>query len=173
MKLAAAILTLFTWLCFGGSEAVACYPDSNQGSPNTNPSYYSVENEFARSQYVVVARVTGVTWIGEDGRPTTLHPPFQNGGDAPSGFDPYLGAYYDLAVSQAFKGRPGGRLRLFSENTTARFRLEPGERHLLFVLTDTFEVIGAKPTIDACGNSGSMDSAQGALSVIGRLSQRT
>ena len=162
-----------TWLSLGASEAAAYCPGSDQGSPNYNPSFYSVANEFVRSRYVVIARLTGITWLAQDGRPTTLHPPFSNGDDAPSGFDPYLGAYYDLAVSHVFKGRPGGRLRLFSENTTARFVLEPGRQYLLFVSADTFEVIGTKPTIDPCGNSAPLESAQGALAVVERLSQRT
>lgn len=172
MKLSAAIVSLLAWLSLGASEAAAYCPGSGQGSPHDNRRYYSVSNEFARSQYVVVARLTGITWIGEDGRPTTLRPPFINGGDAPSGFDPYLGAYYDLAVSRVFKGRPEGQLRLFSENTSSRFPLEPGGRYLLFVSADTFEMIGAKPTIDNCGNSAPLESAQGVIRDVERLSQR-
>ncbi|MES1199591.1 MAG: hypothetical protein ABUS48_06390 [Pseudomonadota bacterium] len=173
MKLAAAILSLLTWLSVGAGAANAYCPGSDQTSPTYNPNYYSVANEFARAQYVVIARVTATTWLGEDGRPTTLHGPFGNGGDAPSGFDPYLGAYYDLAVSRVFKGRPGSRLRLFSENTSGRFPLEPGQQYLLFVSTDTFEIIGAKRTIDACGNSAPLESAQDVLSAVERLSPRT
>jgi hypothetical protein len=166
MKLAAVILSLFAWLSFGASEAAA----NCSGSDETpGPNYYTVANEFARSRYVVVARLTRVTWLGEDGRPTTLRTPFRNGGDAPSGFDPYLGAYYDVSVSRVFKGRPGARLRLFSENTTARFSLERGRQYLLFVSADTFEIIGAQPTIDPCGNSAPLDTAQDALRVVQQL----
>jgi hypothetical protein len=167
MNIAAVILSLFAWLSFGASEAAANCSGSDQES--SSPNYYSVANEFARSQYVVVGRLTGVTWLREDGRPTTLRAPFRNGGDAPTGFDPYLGAYYDVAVSRVFKGRPGVRLRLFSENTTARFSLEPSHQYLLFVSADTFEIIGAQPTIDTCGNSATLDSAQDALSVVQQL----
>lgn len=173
MKLSLAILSLFLWLGLGASAAAAYCPGSDESSPDYDPRFYSVSNEFARSEYVVVAQVTGITWLGEDGRPTTLRPPFMNGGDAPMGFDPYLGAYYDLAVTRALKGRPDGRLRLFSENTSSRFRLEPDGRYLLFIADDTFEMIGAKSTIDACGNSAPLGSAQDVLRVVERLFQRT
>ena len=49
------------------------------------------------------------------------------------------GAWYDVQVTTTFKGKPPLRLRLFSENSTARFWLNKGERYLLFVTEEAFD----------------------------------
>jgi hypothetical protein len=122
--------------------------------PNYDPQYYSVPHEYHRAKYVIVARVIRETWLGEDGRPKPLRPPFQDGRPRPWGFDPYAGAYYDVRVERAFKGRPPPKLRLFSENSTARFWLKVGTEHVLFVTEEAFDSpIDKQLTIDTCGNS--------------------
>lgn len=69
-----------------------------------DPKFYSVPKEWTRSKYVVKARSVREIWLGEDGKEKPLKPPFQNGAPRPWGFDPYIGAYYDVVVLQAYKG---------------------------------------------------------------------
>jgi len=106
---------------------------SDKSMPDYDPEYYSVSHEFKRSQYVVEARVVREIWLGEDGKPKPLKPPFQDGQPRPWGFDPYTGAYYQIEILQAFKGHPPSQLQLFSENTTARFWLDVGQLYVLFI----------------------------------------
>lgn len=121
--------------------------------PNYDPNYYSVSHEFRRSKWVVRAKVLKETWIGEDGNEKPLRPPFQNGSPRPWGFDPYLGAFYDLEVQQAFKGTAPTTIKVFSENTTARFWLKEGEEILAFISMEAFDApIGKQYTLDTCGN---------------------
>jgi len=132
--------------------------------PGYDPDYYSVSKELARSRYVVVGRVVSETWLGEDGKPKALQPPFQGGRPRPWGFDPYIGAVYDIEVLRVIKGRPGPRVALFSENSTARFWLDVGGEYLFFISEETFdEPIGRRLTIDTCGNSASSEKAKEVL----------
>lgn len=128
--------------------------------PNFDAQYYSVSHEFARTKFVIRARVIRETWLGEDGRPKPLQPPFQNGNSRPWGFDPYLGAFYDVRVTRTFKGNPLKNIRLFSENSTARFWLNVGSDVFLFVTEETFDSpIGPSLTVDTCGNSATVAKA--------------
>ncbi len=139
--------------------------------PDYDPAYYSVSHEFRRSKYVVEAQVLRETWLGEDGKPRALQPPFQNGASRPWGFDPYLGAYYDVQVIKAYKPRGPAVLRLFSDNSTARFWLKPGGRYVLFVSEDTFDApVGKSLTVDHCGNSAPLSRAGKALRRMAKLS---
>ena len=122
--------------------------------PGSNPDYYAVAKERERARYVVIARSVRETWLGEDGRPKSLAPPFQGNAATPNGFDPYAGALYRVNVLRVLKGKPPASLTLFSENSTARFRLAPGKDYLLFVTEDAFAApIGRRLTIDTCGHS--------------------
>jgi hypothetical protein len=139
--------------------------------PNYDPNYYSIPHEYRRSKYVVKARVVREMWLGEDEKPKALEPPFQYEAPRPWGFDPYIGAFYDAEVVQVFKGKPAGRLRLFSENSTARFWLEVGDELIMFVTEELFDPpIGRQITIDTCGNSASVKKAQTTVRRVERLS---
>jgi hypothetical protein len=141
--------------------------------PNYDPHYYSVAHEFRRSQFVVKAKVLGETWIGEDGKAKPLRPPFQNGSPRPWGFDPYAGAFYDLQVKTAFKGRPPLKLRVFSENSTARFWLVKGQEILAFVSPETFDKpIGRQLTLDTCGNFGLFSKAKNIMPTVLKAAQK-
>ena len=141
--------------------------------PNYDAQYYSVSHEFRRAKYVIKAKVIQETWVGEDGKPKSLQPPFQNDGPRPWGFDPYTGAYYRLQVEVAFKGKPPSHLTVFSENSTARFWLDVGSEHVLFVTEETFEdPIGKRLTMDTCGNSKPLPKANTLLRDLGRLARR-
>ncbi len=152
----------YRWLVAALLATVAVIPCVSDAScpgldpflPGYDPDYYSVSKELARSRCVVVGRVVSETWLGEGGKPKTLHPPFQGGRPRPWGFDPYIGAVYDVKVLRVIKGKPGPQLSLFSENSTARFWLTVGNEYLFFVSEETFdEPVGRRLTIDPCGNS--------------------
>jgi len=119
-------LALLVSLTILAGRASAYCPGNDKSEPDYDPEYYSVSHEFSRSPYVVKARVIRETWLGDDGKPKALHPPFQDGARKPWGFGSYAGAYYDVKVQQVFKGEPKPELRLFSENSTARFWLDVG-----------------------------------------------
>jgi hypothetical protein len=149
------------------STAGAYCPGTDKSFPGYNPHYYSVAKEFERSKYVVVATMDRETWLGEDGKPKPLKGPFQYGAKRPWGFDPYAGAYYDLRVQRSFKGAAPSHLRLFSENSTARFWLTHGVSYLLFLSGARFDPpMRYQLTIDTCGNSGT--AAGNHLAVLAR-----
>jgi hypothetical protein len=113
-----------------------------------------VGREFSQSRFVIEATAERETWLGENEKPKALKPPFQSGQPRPWGFDPYMGAYFDVLVRSAFKGNPPKHLRLFSENSTARYWLKTGTKYLLFVIESKFDPpIGRALTVDTCGNS--------------------
>lgn len=146
---------------------LAYCPGLDPSLPGYAPGYYSVPNELKRSRYVVVGRVIGETWLGDDGKPKPLQPPFQGGSSRPLGFDPYAGALYEIKVIRMIKGRPVPRLALFSENSTARFWLEVGKEYLFFVSEETFDdPIGRRLTIDTCGNSAPLAAAKDVLKLL-------
>jgi hypothetical protein len=163
--LVAALLPIEVFAyCFGWDKS----------QPDYDPKYYSVAKEFQRSQYVVVATSVRETWLGEDGKPKPLEPPFLGGASRPRGFDPYLGALYEVRVTQTFKGNPPERLTLFSDNSTARFSLLPvGGKFLLFVVGNGPATSGAQLTIDNCGNSEALPKASVAMRELKRLTGRT
>lgn len=126
-----------------------CFTEAEVG-----PRFYSIEKEFARSRYVATVRVESEIWLGLDGKPKALTGPFRFGGPRPWGFDDYMGAYYDVVVTEPFKGNPPRRLRLFSENSTARFWLRRGQDYVVFADNGKFDApVNAALTVDACGNS--------------------
>lgn len=95
-------------------------------------------------------KVARETWLGADGKPEPLEPPFQNGSPRPWGFDPY----FNIEAIKALKGEPPRQLRLFSENSTGRFWLDVGTRHVLFITEEKFdEPIGQSLTMDTPDNS--------------------
>ena len=140
--------------------------------PNYDPGYYSVSHEFRRSQWVIKAKVTKEMWIGEDGREKPLYPPFQNHFPRPWGFDPYLGAFYNLRVEQSFKGKPPPLIRVFSENATERFWLKEGQEIIAFVSAENFEApIGKQLTLDICGNFRTFPKANGIMASVLRAAK--
>ncbi len=165
----AGVLAAACLLC-GPAIARAYCIGWDKSLPNYDAHYYSVSHEFRRSEYVVEVQVLRETWLGEDGKPKPLQPPFQNGAKKPWGFDPYMGAYYDVRVLKSFKGEAPLTLRLFSENSTARFWFNVGSKHVLFVSKETFDPpIGERLTVDTCGNSQSLSKASRLLGELRQL----
>ncbi|MBX3563293.1 MAG: hypothetical protein KF730_01835 [Sphingomonas sp.] len=140
-------------------------------SASCDDADYSVAGEFRRSDLVVLVRATGVTWLDDNRRPVKLRQPLSFG-NMPGGLDPYLGAYYDVTLEKAYKGRPPRRFRIFSENTTARTPLLMGKPLLLFVTrtrtADAYVQVGDL-TVDNCGNSARADRMPQRLREVARL----
>jgi hypothetical protein len=154
------------------SAAEGYCPGADPTLPGYHPDYYSVRQEFARAKFVVEATAEREIWLGNDGQAKPLNPPFQLGGNRPFGFDPYMGAYFDVRVQRRFKGNPPGHLRLFSENSTARFFMNKGKSYLLFVTDGEFDPpISRALTVDNCGNSDAA-TRRSLLRQIERLSHR-
>ena len=149
-----SIVAFIAGACVPSAASAYCV-GSDETLPNYRPDYYSVPVEFGRAKFVVEAVVTNESWIGDDGKPEPLAPPFGKGDKRPWGIAaPYMGAWYDVYVTRTFRGQPPSHLRLFSENSTARFWLNKGERYLLFVGDEAFDgPIRQAMTIDTCGNS--------------------
>ena len=135
---------------------------------------YSIAGEFRRSDLVVLVSATGVTWLDDNRRPVKLKPPLSFG-TMPGGLDPYLGAYYDVVLEKAYKGRPPRRFRIFSENTTARTPLAMHKPLLLFVkrvrAADAYLQVGDL-TVDYCGNSVRADRMPQRVRAVERLAAR-
>jgi hypothetical protein len=153
MKWVPCLAALLSAVTFTPTAAHAYCVGDDQTHPAV-PYYYSVPKEFGRANFVIEGVVTNEEWIGDNGKPRRLSPPF-NFHNRPSGIAaPYIGAWYDVQVTRTFKGRPPLRLRLFSENSTARFWLNKGERYLLFVTEEVFDPpVRHALTVDTCGNS--------------------
>ena len=138
--------------------------------PSFDPNYYSVPTEAARSRYVVAVRVQEVVWFGDGGKPTELQPQYPVGSPLPRGFSdlvPYIGWQYTVVVTKTYRGNPPATLRLFSENSNARFLLNVGARYLFFVSDQTFDPpMGKRPTVDICGNSSTLEVAAPVISAL-------
>jgi hypothetical protein len=100
------------------------------------PSYPTLVEEFNESDAIIVGIVTGEE-----------HVP-----DTEATF--YAGTLYFLKVERLIKGTQKLELRLFSENTTARFPMEIGKSYLVFARRDT-DLFKNTNTywVNSCGNS--------------------
>jgi hypothetical protein len=79
-----------------------------------------------------------------------------------------LGTYYTVRVDATYRGRRYRSLRIYSENSTARFPMEKGTRYVLFLKRDTQQ----NWTIDNCGNSGEIVSSSATIQQVMRLPLR-
>ena len=106
----------------------------------------SVRDEYRGSDVVLVGTVVRATAV-------PLSRDFQDG------------TAYLVRVNETLKGKAPAQLRLFSENSGARFPMRVGTKYLLFV--DHLE----RSVIDNCGNSGTVAARRRALATVRRLRQ--
>jgi len=166
-----ARLILCAFVCLVSQRAPAFCP--TEGDPGWEPDMYSVAREFKRAKYVVLVRSLKETWLDENGKPTWPTPPYRAGGRMPLGMDPYLGAIYELEVTEVFKGAPARRLKVFSSNTTARTPLPVGGEYLLFMGEhDGPDEAGLTLYIDNCGNSSDLPTARATLQAVRVLARK-
>ncbi len=86
---------------------------------------------------------------------------------------PYEGDFLDgwiyrLRVHRLFRGPTGNFVEVFTENSSARFPLDVGQRYLLFA-----ERYGGRFVIDSCGNSGLLSQAGETIRQIEELEKAT
>ncbi|MET0330192.1 MAG: hypothetical protein ABW154_02065, partial [Dyella sp.] len=82
---------------------------------------------------------------------------------------------YDVEVVETFKGKPPHRIKLLSENTSARFPMDKGKAYLLFVSqSSTVEMAGKEKLpqnyVDNCGNSGAVKDIEKTVRMVRGLS---
>ena len=106
----------------------------------------TARDEYRASDVVVVGTVVRAT-------PVPLSRDFQEG------------TAYLVRVNEPLKGKAPAQLRLFSENSGARFPMHVGTKYLLFI--DHLE----RSVIDNCGNSGTLATRRKALATARRLRQ--
>ena len=75
------------------------------------------------------------------------------------------GTTYVVRIDETSKGKPPRQLRLFSENSAARFPMRVGSKYLLFV--DHID----RSAISNCGNSGLVSQRRKALATVRTLRQ--
>ena|SRR5690349_24075174 len=93
---------------------------------------YSLNSEYGKADHVVAARVINARLVKDP--------------EDPEG---YAGVIYTVEIFRRWRGRNIGTLDVYSENTSARFDMDPGRSYLLFLseFQGTFFA-------DNCGNSG-------------------
>lgn len=106
----------------------------------------TVRDEYRGSDVVVVGTVVRATAV-------------------PVSRDFQEGTAYLVRVNETLKGKAPAQLRLFSENSGARFPMRVGTKYLLFI--DHLE----RSVIDNCGNSGTVAMRRRALATARRLRQ--
>lgn len=104
----------------------------------------TVRDEYRGSDVVVVGTVMRAA-------PVPLSRDFQEG------------TAYTVRVNEALKGKAPAQLRIFSENSGARFPMRVGTKYLLFI--DHLE----RSVIDNCGNSGPVATRRQAVATARRL----
>ena len=104
----------------------------------------TVRDEYRGSDVVVIATVVRAT-------PVPLSRDFQEG------------TAFTVRVNETLKGKAPAQLRLFSENSGARFPMHVGAKYLLFI--DHLE----RSVIDNCGNSGTVATRRQAVATARRL----
>ena len=136
--ISSALLLLIVSIGWPTSNGSADCIGLDKSRPDYDPRYYSVAHELKRAKYVVEARAIREVWLGRDGRPKPLEPPFQFGYPRPWGFDPYFGVYYTIEIIEAYKGNPPDYVKVFSENSNGRFWMKVGQEYILFITEEEF-----------------------------------
>ncbi len=108
----------------------------------------SVEQDYADSQGVFIGKVIEKKHVAESR-------------------DYYDGDEYTLQVQEVLKGQPSDRISIFSENSSGRFLMTPGNTYLLF----TYVELG-RFQISNCGNSGVLSEKKNAVLAVRTLKQR-
>jgi len=130
-------------IAFAALILALAFPNTSAACPRER---VTVRDEYRGSDVVVVGTVVRAT-------PVPLSRDFQEG------------TAYLVRVNETLKGKAPAQLRLFSENSGARFPMRVGTKYLLFI--DHLE----RSVIDNCGNSGTVAARRKALASVRRLRQ--
>lgn len=141
MKISTVYLRLFLLIfavAYAQVAAAVCF--------NGNPS---IEKEYDQSELVFIGHVLSEKATSESKN--------------------YLeGTMYVVAVDEAFKGKLPAAVEIFSENSSGRFPMAPGQRYLIF----GYRALG-RVMIDNCGNSGLLADNAEALEAVWRRAKQT
>jgi hypothetical protein len=143
------------WLA-SGAVAAACI---DLRGKEIVPRHPSVPEEYASVPWILIGRVIASRDVASPDDP---------------GF--YDWTIYDVEVVEALKGKPPHRIKLESENTSARFPMDKGRRYLLFVShSNTVEMAGSaklpQDYVDNCGNSGAVEEVEPTIRKVRALSE--
>lgn len=157
MKQAVCVLLFAAslWLA-GGTAAAACIDLRGKEIVARHPS---VPEEYASVPWILIGRVTASRNVASPDDP---------------GF--YDWTIYDVEVVEALKGKPPHRIKLESENTSARFPMEKGRQYLIFVShSKMVEMAGSEKLpqdyVDNCGNSGAVEEVEATIRMVRELSE--
>lgn len=117
--------------------------------PRTGASGYHVplEQEVRTSVSILVGKVVSVRRIRDEST-------------EPGAYSAFV---YTVHVEQQLKGKSPSVFTVYDENTSARYPMNPGERHLLFIRTWPYKIVNADFQIDSCGNSDVLPQGDGIL----------
>jgi hypothetical protein len=143
------------WLA-SGAVAAACI---DLRGKEIVPRHPSVPEEYASVPWILIGRVIASRDVASPDDP---------------GF--YDWTIYDVEVVETLKGKPPHRIKLESENTSARFPMDKGRRYLLFVShSNTIEMAGSEKLpqdyVDNCGNSGAVEEVEPTIRKVRALSE--
>jgi hypothetical protein len=105
----------------------------------------SIQEEYADSESVFIGRVLEKKDVSESG-----------------GY--YEGDEYIVQVKEVFKGKPGKKIIIFSENSSGRFPMEIGKTYIIFLHQEL-----GRYQIDNCGNSGLLSKKQDTVRSLRQL----
>lgn len=117
--------------------------------PRTGISGYHVPlvEEVSTSVSILVGKVVSVRRIRDESM-------------EPGAYSAFI---YTVHVEQQLKGKSPSVFTVYDENTSARYPMNPGERHLLFIRTWPYKIANADFQIDSCGNSDVLPQGDGIL----------
>jgi hypothetical protein len=127
--------------------------------PSIRARHPSISKEYVSAQGVFIGRAIASRNIASQ--------------DDPEFYDWTI---YDVEVLRAFKGQPPHRVRLLSENTSARFPMDKDKEYLLFVSHSPMVELAGKEKlppnyVDNCGNSGALENVGATLKAVRVLSR--
>jgi hypothetical protein len=81
------------------------------------------------------------------------------------------GTFYSVRVEEDLKRAPGSTVRLYCDNDSGRFEINPGQDYLIFAFVNaTFDgVVGPHLTINDGGNYGALNKTRVTLEAVRKL----
>ena len=143
LRLLGMILTLSAVLYALPSRAVCFYPHSLLSGYRI-----TFKTEVKSSPAIIIGKVVHVQYV----------PPDPND---PSGVNSFL---YSVARLQELKGHVPTRVLLYATNDSGGYRMALGETDLLFLTP-----LGAKFTVDVCGNSTELPKSKRVVTEVRKL----
>ena len=110
----------------------------------------SIPAEFHSSKMVILGKIVGMKAVRETQDNYFLE-----------------GTMYQVDVQKRFKDGGAAAFEIFSENSSGRFNMSPGESYLLFVYEEHGRLM-----VDNCGNSGLESKSADTIRQVKKLAHR-